>query len=176
MCCVCSSYRKDFRQAFKLIGEIRSLIPVSTNVLACTATATVTIYEEVSKVLALETPHVVALTPDRANITYSVQPKQDFDEIVEAICIKMAKLVTPLQFPKTVIFCQRYYIYGCACMHAFGLFYKMMPLHRSLQMCLCFMDIQSVPVLQGRRLWMAMDKTPQAIEGLGKVNFSNWST
>ena len=110
--CALVLYRKDFRQAFKLIGELRSLIPTTTNVLACTATATVAIYEEVTKVLALENPHVVALTPDRANITYSVLPKQEFDRIVEAICTKLSKLVTPLQFPKTVIFCQRY---ACVC-------------------------------------------------------------
>lgn len=97
-------YRKDFR----LIRELRSLIPTATNVLACTATATVTIYEEVSKVLTLENPHIVALTPDRVNITYSVVPKQDFDEIVAAICAKLSQLATPLQFPKTVVFCQRY--------------------------------------------------------------------
>ena len=116
--CALVLYRKDFRQAFKLIGELRSLIPTTTNVLACTATATVAIYEEVTKVLALENPHVVALTPDRANITYSVLPKQEFDGIVEAICTKLSKLVTPLQFPKTVIFCQRY---ACVCVHLYNL-------------------------------------------------------
>lgn len=117
MCCVYTPIcRKDFKQAFQLIGEIRSLILTSTNVLACTTTATVTIFKDVTKVLAMENPCVVALTPDRANITYSVKPKQDFDDIVEAICTKISKLSTPLQFLKTVIFCQRYILNICICM------------------------------------------------------------
>ena len=66
------AYRKDFRQAFREVGAVRSLIPATTNVLACTATATRAIYTEVVTVLSMENPYVIAIPPERPNIMYSV--------------------------------------------------------------------------------------------------------
>ena len=79
------TYRKDFRQAFGRVGVIRSLIPAATNVLACTATATEEIYLDVTNVLSMEKPHVIAMPPERPNIMYSVLEKKSLDEISDTI-------------------------------------------------------------------------------------------
>ena len=87
---------------------MRSLIPAGTNILALTATATQAIYQEISRVLSLDDPCIVALPPERSNIMYSVMPKKDLDDIARTISMKLELLNSPLQFPKTVIYCQRY--------------------------------------------------------------------
>lgn len=108
-------HRKDFRQAFREVGAVRSLIPAATNVLACTATATKAIYTEVVTVLSMDNFYVVAILPERPNIMYSVLPKKDLNEIADTVCVKLGNVSSPLHFPKTIIFCQRYakpvYIY-----------------------------------------------------------------
>ena len=62
------TYRKDFRQAFGQVGAARSLIPAATNVLACTATATEEIYLDVTNVLSMEKPHIVAMPPVKHHV------------------------------------------------------------------------------------------------------------
>ena len=107
--CLCLlAYRKDFRKAFREVGAVRSLNPTATNVLACTATATRAIYTEVAEVLSMDHPHVIAISPERPNIMYSVLPKKDLDEIADTVCFKLSSVSSPLHFPKTIIFCQRY--------------------------------------------------------------------
>ena len=123
------TYRKDFRQAFGQVGVIRSLIPAATNVLACTATATEEIYncyKNVTNVLSMEKPHVIAMPPERPNIMYSVLEKKSLDEISDTICMKLESVPSPLLFPKAIIFCRKYvsqvtnvYIYMQACQPEF---------------------------------------------------------
>ena len=64
------AYRGDFRRSFRHLGDLRSLLPSSVNVMACTATATATVFKEVSEVLSLHRPVVIADNPDRQNIVY----------------------------------------------------------------------------------------------------------
>ena len=93
--------RRDFWQAFRDIGAVRSSVLTSTNVLACTATATEATYIEVVKVLIMENPHVVAMPPERPNIMYSVLPKKSLDAIADTVCLKQSLFHHRSCFPKS---------------------------------------------------------------------------
>ena len=63
-----------FRTAFAEIGELRSIIPNEVPVMALTATCTQSVFEAVTNCLLLKEPVVIALSPQRKNITYYVKP------------------------------------------------------------------------------------------------------
>ena len=65
----------EFRKAFSQIGDLRSLLPSSVNVLALTATATFDIFDAVTKRLSMENVRLVALPPFRNNISYTISEK-----------------------------------------------------------------------------------------------------
>ena len=68
---------ESFRRAFLQIGEIRSLIPPSVNVMALTATATVETRSYVCKQLGMIKPLIISRVPNRVNIMYEVIEKPD---------------------------------------------------------------------------------------------------
>ena len=60
---ICVLYRGDkFRTAFASIGEVRCLIPSDVNIIALTATATLSTFHVVSQRLSLHNPVIVAVT------------------------------------------------------------------------------------------------------------------
>ena len=65
---------ESFRRAFLQIGEIRSLIPPSVNVMA---TATVETRSYVCKQLGMIKPLIISRVPNRVNIMYEVIEKPD---------------------------------------------------------------------------------------------------
>ena len=83
--------------------------------MALTATATVTTRTSICRILGMIEPSVVAVTPNRTNIYYSVEKKntdmeETFTELVEEIRQKR------LHMPRVIIFCRSYddvgYIYS----------------------------------------------------------------
>ena len=106
---------KTFRPLLLRVGEIRSLLPKNVNVMALTATATTQSRKEISGILGVQNPLVIAISPFRTNIIYSVKEfvsvYQTFYPLVEAI------LNNGLQVPKTVIFCRR--MDDCSELYAF---------------------------------------------------------
>ena len=64
----------DFRTAFSEIGNLRSIVPNSVNILALTATATRETYYTVSERLSMDNPALVSMPPNRDNICYNVRP------------------------------------------------------------------------------------------------------
>ena len=90
------AYRGSFHQWFQHLEKLRSILPPHVNVLACTATATHRILREVTKVLSLKHPAIIAEDPNRAYIMYSITEKKDVDEIAADIVNKF------LCFPKTI--------------------------------------------------------------------------
>lgn len=64
----------EFRKAFAMIGDLRSVIPSGVNVMALTATATSETYHCALKHLAMKDTVLVALPPDRGNIKYTIKP------------------------------------------------------------------------------------------------------
>ena len=55
------------------IIELRSLIPASVHVMSLTATATKSLHEEVTAILGMKNPQVIAVSPSKPNITYMIK-------------------------------------------------------------------------------------------------------
>ena len=70
-------WRDQFRKAFSMIGNLRSLVPCSVNAMTLTATATTETYHCALKCLSMNDPVLIALSPDRGNIRYSVHPSRN---------------------------------------------------------------------------------------------------
>lgn len=96
----------EFRTVFAQIGELRSLIPAEVNIMALTATTTSSTLTIVSRRLSLDNPVVVALPPNKDNITYNVHEKVDIDDFKNTLCTEIASKRT--QFPKTIIYVRTY--------------------------------------------------------------------
>lgn len=96
----------QFRKTFAMIGELRSLIPTSVNILALTATATTETFHIVVRRLAMSNPTLIALPPNRDNISYKVHAKVDINELVTLLCIELK--AKRCAFPKTLIFVRMY--------------------------------------------------------------------
>ena len=63
---------ESFRKEFANLGEVRSLIPKEVRIMALTATATVKTHCTICKTLGMSEPVVMADSPNKANIKYSV--------------------------------------------------------------------------------------------------------
>lgn len=96
----------DFRTAFAMIGELRSIIPDCVRILALTATATHSTLQAVKDRLSLQDPVIVGLSPNRPNIFLSVLPTMKLDELIEMVAGEL--LEKKVNYPKTVIFCRTY--------------------------------------------------------------------
>ena len=97
----------QFRTTFAKIGNLRSLIPKEVNILALTATATTETYYVVTQRLAMSDTSLVALAPNRDNITYEILPKvNDVDQLITSLG---TELVTKrVLFPRTVVYVRSY--------------------------------------------------------------------
>ena len=96
----------QFRKAFSMIGSLRSLVPCSVNVMALTATATTETYHCALKCLSMSDPVLIALSPDRGNIRYSVHPSANIKELCELLHVELSD--TGKKFLKTVVFVRKY--------------------------------------------------------------------
>ena len=100
-------YRGDqFRKTFAVIGELRSLIPETTHVMALTATATTLTFKIVSERLGLKDPVVTAKSCNRRNIKLEVKPKQKLESFCETLAMNIRS--NKLDYPRTIIFCSSY--------------------------------------------------------------------
>lgn len=96
----------EFRQTFALIGNLRSLMPQETHVMALTATATKSTFEVVSERLGLINPVVTAASCNRPNIKFIVQPKQQLEDFSTELARNIE--IKKLEYPKTIVFCRNY--------------------------------------------------------------------
>ena len=92
--------------SFTSLGQLRSLIPESTNVLALTATATKLTFEIVADGLGLMNPAVVATSCNRSNIKLLVRAKQTLEEFSFDLSQKLKS--DKQKHPKTIVFCRSY--------------------------------------------------------------------
>ena len=74
-CCVPFFRGKEFRTDFARIGEIRSLLPQNTNLMALIATANFETRNRVIKNLEMQSSYVLTKNPNMLNIRYSVSIK-----------------------------------------------------------------------------------------------------
>ena len=127
----------EFRISFALLGELRSIIPDRVNVLATTSTATKDTLLAVKERLSMSDPAIVALSPEKENIIYSVQTDPDFGKELADLIVELKAKCSA--FPKTIIFCQRYL--NCAVyMKTFEpVWLQNLLIHRDLQtICISF--------------------------------------
>ena len=98
---------KEFRTDFARIGEIRSLLPQNTNLMALTATANVETRKCVIKNLEMQSCYVLTKNPNMLNIRYGVSIKpSDPVSIVQPFIICMQSGLTTDD--KYLIFCTTY--------------------------------------------------------------------
>ena len=69
---------KGFRSVFADIGELRSIVSRKIPVVVLSATVTQQIFSEVMECLFLKEVHLVVLSPQRSNITYSAYHQRTF--------------------------------------------------------------------------------------------------
>ena len=96
----------EFRKAFAVIGELRSLLPTSVNLMALTATATIETFQVIVKRLSLNKPILIGLPPNRNNIYYAVDNEKDVYDLTD----KLAEEIKTMRcaFSKTVLFVRTY--------------------------------------------------------------------
>lgn len=95
----------QFRRAFSLIGNLRSLVPSGVKVLALTATATLDTYKCVVQRLSLQDPVLISVPPERENIVYYVHLRADLEQFTDILHKEFMELQ---EFPKTVVFIRKY--------------------------------------------------------------------
>ena len=95
---------KIFRKVLSRLGEVRNLLPERVNIMALTATTTVTLRKEVARMLSMKNEAVITMSPNRFNVIYTIRfmatVAQTFSPLVSAICEMSTKV------PKTIIYCR----------------------------------------------------------------------
>ena len=84
---LCRSH--DFRPSYGHLNEIRALVPKGTPLLACSATVTHGIRQEVVQTLEMTDYDFISTSPDRPNIFYEVHTRtiieDDMKDVVESL-------------------------------------------------------------------------------------------
>ena len=103
----------DFRIAYAHLGDLRSLIPSTVNVMCLTATATIDTYQAVCQRLSLINPVLIGCPANRDNIYYEVKSLPDVGEFCATIANDISH--QGVEYPKTIIFFRQYT--DCALMY-----------------------------------------------------------
>ena len=99
---VASLCRGDyFRQEFSNLGEVRSLIPPTVNIMALTAART---RKKIITILGMSSPIIVSASPEKANITYWVRQKSSIEDVFTPLAHKLKK--ERVNMPRMMIFCK----------------------------------------------------------------------
>ena len=98
---------ESFRRAFSRLSEVHSIIPNSVKLMALTATATRSTRYSVCQILGITEPSIVAVTPNRSNIYYSVEKKEG--DIEQTFAVLMNEIREKrLGVARVIIFCRNY--------------------------------------------------------------------
>ncbi len=88
------------------IGEVRSLLPPHVNIMAMTATATAKLRTDVSRLIGLRNELVVARSPSKLNITYTVEEFISIEKTLDEVALKIRE--EGAKSPRIIIYCQTY--------------------------------------------------------------------
>ena len=100
------SRRESFRKVLLKVGEVRSLVCESINLMALTATATCAVRHDVKCVLGMKKPTIVVISPSKANIYYCVRKS---DSMVDAFIPMLEQLrILRCDFQRTLIYCRKF--------------------------------------------------------------------
>ena len=95
---------EEFRKEYSRLGEIRSILPQTVNVMALTATATKTLRKDIAELLGMKNPVVVSVSPDKRNIKYMVATHVTVEKTFGPIADQLYE--HPEEVGRTIIFCQ----------------------------------------------------------------------
>ena len=95
---------RDFRPSFSRLAELRALVPLGTPFMACTATATRSVKQEVIESLEMKGCEIVTASPDRPNIYYAVQPRTDVD--IDFLPIVSTLRSETIRAARVLVYCQ----------------------------------------------------------------------
>ena len=114
----CTRYRGDFfRREFSKLGEVRSLIPSSINMMALTATATVKSRDKIMAILGMSMPVIISESPDKPNLIYRVQGKTTIDDVFTPLVHRLRN--ERGKMARVIVFCQK--CEDCAALYEFFL-------------------------------------------------------
>lgn len=95
----------EFRQEFRHLGEVRSLIPQHVHTMALTATATKSLRKCVCTTLGMHDPYLVTVSPDKTNLVFQVQSfeslERTFLPLIEELKLKRVSM------ERTIVYCQQ---------------------------------------------------------------------
>ena len=80
---------EEFQPEFKKIGELQSTVPKTVNILALIATATVTSCLSIERILGMQKPVVVEVSPEKTNIALSVKKFESLDSSFKPLVDKL---------------------------------------------------------------------------------------
>ena len=95
---------KEFRSEYGKLHELRALVPRGTPYVACTATATHSIKEEVIAHLEMSGCGKVMTSPDRANIYYEVCSRTDIGNDLQLLIDQVKQLRS--KAPQAIVYCR----------------------------------------------------------------------
>ena len=102
-----SLHRGDtFRTVLSRIGEIRSLLPGSVNILALTATASRNLRIQVTRMIGMEDELVISVSPCKPNIMYAVSSFTSMQETFHPVLARLRR--DRALFPRMIIYCRRF--------------------------------------------------------------------
>ena len=105
---------KDFQPAYGHLHEIRALVPSGVPYLACTATLTRSIREEVTQSLNMVDYEYVYTSPDRPNIFYEVHQRSDIETDMKPVLSSLRDHQN--RAPRVIIYCRTMHM--CADLYA----------------------------------------------------------
>ena len=105
-----------FRMWYGHVCQIRSFVTASTPVLALTATATEKTRCVLLQHLKMTTPHIIAVSPNRANIRFAVvKASRDcesaFQWLIVDLCEMRKNTLRVVVFCRSITMCTRLYKY-----------------------------------------------------------------
>lgn len=106
----------EFRKEFSHLGEIRSLMPNKTHVMAITATATLSSRRIICQVLGMEEVALVSEVPNRPNIEYSLKSEDQPIEVVFAPLVEELRC-NRCAMDRVIVFCRN--LDGAAFLYAY---------------------------------------------------------
>ena len=90
---------------FSHLGEVQSLLPPNVNIMALTATATITLRSEICGVLGMKDQYVVTVSPEKNNVILQVSKFESLESTFNPIIQKLK--MERLNLGRTIIYCQK---------------------------------------------------------------------
>lgn len=94
-----------FHEALLKVGKVHSLLQENVHIMALTASTTHALILELTKVIGMKSPVMIALPPCKPNTMYKVRTytsiEHDFMPILEQLQRER------VEFPRTIIYCRQ---------------------------------------------------------------------